>query len=170
MGYQYRWDFDSNGEADTEWTRENHTQEHAYLAGDAQAYLLVASLPDRSQVTVALKPGKSVTLGDNLGITNWKSDPKATLPAIISLRKNASLELQPREANIAYDGRGLQNDQLIRVSPQDSFYVGNVKVAIRVEVKATLWVRNAFGNQRRSSERIRLTPSTSLRSQVVKGQ
>jgi NADH-quinone oxidoreductase subunit L len=156
LGYEYRWDYDSDGEWDTEWGDEA-TATHDYEG--AAYYGLVGILATPRDVfeptEIAVEAGDSpVDLPVETLTPDWAqgNDPNAVPP---SLRyEEGAMVVRINGANIP-DNDGTE-DGMVTLHPGDSLRLGGAMFLVAVRVRGTVEVRNPFGNLARGSQDVTL--------------
>ncbi|MGE0787997.1 MAG: NADH-quinone oxidoreductase subunit L [Sandaracinaceae bacterium] len=173
LGYEYRWDFDSDSEYDTEWSEDPATPAHNYRGEAYYALVAILEAPRSMFGTeeIVVAPGDdAVELPtDDLG-------PDWVLPQITTNGEPPDDGLfgrNPEGPSLAYeDGRLVvtinranivdrdgEDDGRLVVSPGESFTIGGGRVTVAVLVRGTVEVKNAFGNTSRVSEDVVLQVS-----------
>ena len=171
-GYEYRWDLDSDGDWDRDWSTE-HTITHEYGQNDA-FYGLVAILEagalDVDPIEIPLSADPVSVPIDRIP-ADWARPPgegetavrDPSPPAIFV--EGGEVVLRTNDAMVR---GGTQTDEdreagVIRLSPGDTARIGIAGLRIAVRVRATVQIRNAFGNFTRVREELTLrVPHTEL--------
>ncbi|UJR81245.1 NADH-quinone oxidoreductase subunit L [Sandaracinus amylolyticus] len=171
-GYEYRWDFDSDGDWDTDWSTES-TATHSY-GGDDAFYGLVAVLEagalDVESIEIELSDDPASVPVDRLPV-EWvrapgegEEAPRDPAPPTVRLEGGQVV----LTANDAVVRGGTQTDEdreagTFRLSPGDTARIGLAGLRIAVRARATVQVRNVFGNFTRAREELTLrVPHTEL--------
>ena len=157
LGYEYRWDFDSDGEYDTEWTAER-TQTHDYAGKNLSAPIVVFFTPASGGTFGAEPRALSAGVGDVIHLNAnelgaWQKDAdQATLP-YLQVREDG---LYVR-ANSAKVRDGMQpTDAELTIGPGRSVRIGDARLTIGFLARATVRVRNAFGYERTTTRSLNL--------------
>jgi NADH-quinone oxidoreductase subunit L len=155
--YEYRWDFDSDGEYDTDWSAES-TARHQYGAEDAY-FGLVATLDvmggqgDPEPIELELERDRVALPLDELG-TEWiqpREDGAGGDPRLPTVHLDGGeVVVIPHDAHVS--GPHADEEGNFRLAPGDTVRIGPVTMHIDVRVRATVQVRNAFGNVTRGRE------------------
>jgi hypothetical protein len=167
LGYAYRWDVDADGEPDTEWSDTENSASYTYTEDDWVGYALIldGSRPGETDEVFLDEDGDDYVLSESEIGHGWESDPEAgstLLPAFrvdtgeeggILFRKNHA------RARVA-SGEATEEE---RLDPGDVVQVGSTTVRIGAVVRATLEVKNPFGNVARQTEEIVIQPTSAGR-------
>jgi NADH-quinone oxidoreductase subunit L len=176
-GYEYRWDFDSDGAWDTDWSAQ-HTISHEYGQSDA-FYALVAIIEPGvlgrgEPVEVELDESPYWLLGEQ-NSEDWRrpgagSEGRVPVPASIRI-EGAGVVIDANDARVSVGGRSADAEQnRFELSLGDMARVGDLTVRIAARVRATVEVRNAFGNlTRRGAEVTVRVPHTELERLAAAG-
>ncbi|MFK7991638.1 MAG: NADH-quinone oxidoreductase subunit L [Sandaracinaceae bacterium] len=157
LGYEYRWDFDSNGEFDTEWSAEA-TSTHNYRGA---AYFGLVGIIEGSRdplstenLEIVVAPGddpESIP-SDVLG-PGWSAEPGAIPPSIAY--EDDQLVVRINGANIP--DRDGPEDGRVALRPGQTLSLGSgLTLVVGVRVRSKLEVRNGFGNLSSHTEEITL--------------
>lgn len=175
LGYEYRWDFDSDGEFDTEWGEEPGAS-HEY-DGDAY-YALVAILeaprdmfgaeeiivgPDDGGVELpidGLAPDWVRTQITADGEESGGLFGNATRAPTLSYDEGR-LRVRINSANLPDDDG--EEDGMVTLAPGESVTLGGGRITVGVLVRGTVEVRNPFGNRTVGSRDVvlRVNPTAS---------
>ena len=173
LGYEYRWDFDSDGTFDTEWGADQRDASHAYSTAQAQAVeltLVEAAPPHKgryslrlhdaltlsrgprfSPVDAASAPWQTVSTG-HLG-NGWRTNPHSHTPPMVRY-VDGKVQVRPGASDLRVNGVAAPGDE-IEVEPDSTLQLGEyAKLRVDVVVESTLAVRNVFGNVATTSEEI----------------
>jgi hypothetical protein len=165
LGYQYQWDFNADGEPDTEWS-DDPSASHEY--GMTELHGIVAVI-EPAGYSAGLRnqridEGESLSMTEqDMGIT-WRRDPAVFAPPLIVATEDG-LEVEPRGAMARYDGKRLEADEKVTVTRGQHIDLGQARISVVGEATPTLRVRNAFGVERESQESI-LLPQVTARGVV----
>ena len=164
LGYEYRWDFDSDGTFDTPWSADrNATRDFTdadfvrfAVVFEGASYgahprtLTVApkeSLPvSASAVTRALTSAQ--ISADEFG-PNWQHGEDNRLPQINA--DQDGLLITPRGARVRKDGTLQASEKPVRVARGESVTIGFARLTVSGYARPRVQVRNVFGIQRTQS-------------------
>jgi NADH-quinone oxidoreductase subunit L len=164
LGYEYRWDFDADGEFDTAWTRDAKT-EHAFNDADIVRFAVVFEgagygarartmvLAPKQDISVSSGPlTRFVTRGelslDELGET-WRAGDSSAPPSIKA--DEHGLVIKPHGARVRKAGVTQPADAEIHVARGEHVSIGEARLSVSGYVKPRVQVRNAFGMERTES-------------------
>jgi hypothetical protein len=157
-GYEYRWDFDSDGEPETDWLGAA-TVEHTY-ADDGIIALVAVLEPGRTvvggeELRSELEIGASPSsLPVDVSGAAWRRSPEADeevgerLPEVQLHAEDGAAEvwLHVNDAEVR-GGREVEGEAGVRaLSLGDSVAVGPWRLRIAARVQATVEVRSVFGS------------------------
>ena len=153
LGYEYRWDFDSDGTWDSEWS-EDAQGEFDY---DGAAYYAVVAVVENPRdlfgpMEVVLEPGDDWTFDPEIGGPAAMADPEQAPPSLAY----EDGELIVRINGAAIPDRDGEDDGRITLTPGDAITIGAARITVAVRVRGTVEIRNPFGNLARSSEDVTL--------------
>jgi NADH-quinone oxidoreductase subunit L len=166
LGYEYRWDANSDGEFETQWARASGTT-FEYGHGDMRGVAVFlgnvhSGIEQRIEVT-----------------EQWMPLPiESVVPAESLSPRDAGFEVRVDGEDLlfrkAYAPIKLSGSKEIRLPLGKDGRLGPARVFSRPLVEATVEVRNAFGNTRRATKAIALpfgfeTPSHASLMQPVHG-
>ena len=148
LGYQYRWDFDSDGKFDTQWSPEQRDVNWAYDGSDLvgmELTLVNVIGRNRGSYKVRLGEGESADLDPSYLGDGWQTDPESREPPHVLVR-GTELLVRPGASSLKVDGVPAQGAE-IPVPVGASIQLGSTS-ELRVDpvVRSTLEVRNAFGS------------------------
>jgi NADH-quinone oxidoreductase subunit L len=167
LGYEYRWDFDSDGSFDTEWGADQRDVSHAFDASQASAAELVL-LEAAGRITgkYAFRVGPTDGAVDistrRLG-DGWRThaDTK-TAPAVRF--EGGTVFVRPGASTIRVNGK-LADGAEIPVSPGSVVQFGEyAKMRVDAVVRSTLAVRNVFGNVGQAQRDVVVQPALQARA------
>jgi NADH-quinone oxidoreductase subunit L len=165
LGYQYRWDFDSDGRYDTQW-QNNPTAIHQYQANQFEPGP-VAVLWDRGNKEpgsiVKLKPGETLRI-EPRRLGRWERVDlqfRSKKPALVGappriLADQTGLAIRPNGALVTVHHRLANPTEELRIGPGEKARVGDVEIGVAGSVRATVLVKSAFGVEAEDSIRITL--------------
>ena len=179
-GYEYRWDFDSDGEPDTEWMTEASTS-HTYEDDAFFGLVLVIEQPDvgdevempiGEDIVVDLEDETVALPVDQLSI-DWID--RARIPeAGVAVTPTARLELSdehgaevviaPGSAALSVPGQPASDAPVeeVRLRTGDVARIGLSTIRVAARARVTLEVRNLFGNHARAAEDVVVALPTPL--------
>jgi len=167
LGYEYRWDFDSDGEWDTDWT-EDASPSHDYEGAAYYGLVAILEAPRQmfgpTELEVAQDDDPVRVPVDLLG-PDWARDPEtSTVPPTLRYVDGA---MQLRINGAAITDRDGEDDGVMTLSPGDTLSFGGARMTVAVQVRGTVEVRNPFGNLARRSEHVTLrVPRQVARAEV----
>ncbi|MBN8611506.1 MAG: NADH-quinone oxidoreductase subunit L [Deltaproteobacteria bacterium] len=184
-GYEYRWDFDSDGEPDTEWSGE-HATSHTYENDAFFGLVLVIEAPDMGD-SMELPMGEDLivdleedeTLGlpvDRLAI-DW-IDQSRIPEAGVAVAPTARLEISEEHGaevvivrgSAALVVSGTPSDaqgEEVRLRTGDTARIGLSTIRVAARARVTLEVKNLFGNHTRVREDVVVALPTPLEHVAV---
>jgi NADH-quinone oxidoreductase subunit L len=153
-GYQYRWDFDSDGHWDTDWSREPSIS-HEY--GQDDSYVGLVAIVERGGLERGTEP-EEIPLGEKpawllaeRSVEAWvrpgaRTEERAPIPAAIRL-EGARVILEANDARVQVGAQSATDEEKrFELSVGDTARVGDTVVRIAARVRATVEVRNVFEN------------------------
>jgi hypothetical protein len=164
LGYEYRWDFDSDGTFDTAWSADRN-QTRDFVDADFVRFAVVfegASYGSQPR-TVTLAPKESLQVSgsalsraltsaqisaDELG-PNWQHGADNRLPQIDADKDG--LLITPRGARVRKDGAPQAADKPVRVARGESVTIGFARLTVSGYARPRVQVRNIFGIERTQS-------------------
>jgi hypothetical protein len=161
LGYEYRWDFQSDGEFDTEWSKDDRDVTYAFdtdapLRG-VEVRLIEVSGRNRGAYVQRLSEGDLVELSTRHLGEGWqvKGDTTAVPTAQFI---DGKLYIRPGAASLSLAGV-TQTATEVEVLPGATFQLGPfAKLRVDAVVESTLAVRNVFGNVAQTRETIVIQP------------
>lgn len=153
LGYEYRWDYDSDGSWDSEWSADAQGE----FDYDGAAYYAVVAVVENPRdlfgpMEVVLEPGDDWTFDLDVGGPSAMADPEQAPPSFAY----EDGELVVRINGGALQDRDGEDDGRIVLTPGDTITIGAARVTVAVRVRGTVEIRNPFGNLARSSEDVTL--------------
>ncbi len=164
-GYEYRWDFDSDGEPDSEWSAE-HTASHTYEDDAFFGLVLVIDPPDGGDsmempigepIHLDLEEGETVGLPVDQLMVDWidrrrvPEDGVVQAPTArleISDEHGAEVVITRGSASLSAPGASADEpDADVRLRTGDSARLGLSTIRVAARARVTLEVRNLFGNR-----------------------
>jgi NADH-quinone oxidoreductase subunit L len=170
MGYEYRWDFDSDGTFDTEWGADKRDVSFAYDADQAKGVELVlteAAGRYKGAYTVRLEPGEQADLNPRYLGDGWQVDPESTTPPRVLMR-DKQLLVRPGASKLRVNGTAVDGDE-IPVAAGVTLQFGEfAKMRVDALVESTLEVRSVFGNVQRERTEVVIQPRRDEKSAARK--
>jgi hypothetical protein len=152
LGYEYAWDFDADGKADTDWSAEPTTS-HAFADQEFRQDMAVAVLdPPASVYAVPLQRrelsvGERWTLDPALLGPNWQREEGGdNTPPLVELTEEG-LTVRRNGARLHRNGNSVDEDQVV-LHRGDSIDVGRARLTGAGLVRVRALARNAFGVER----------------------
>ena len=160
MGYEYRWDFDSDGEFDTDWSKDKRDVTFAYEADQAKGVELVlteAAGRYKGAYTLRLAPGEQADINTRYLGDGWQMSPHSTTPPHVMLRENQLL-VRPGASALRVNGIAAQGDEIPVPAGAVLQFGEYAKMRVDAVVESTLEVRSVFGNVARTRTDIVIQP------------
>jgi NADH-quinone oxidoreductase subunit L len=158
LGYQYRWDFASDGEFDTEWSSSAQAS-HDYGDQDLTQELVVVIDPGSyggRQYQHELALGRGLILeASSLGAGWRRSEDESTPPYVEATERG--LVVRPNGARVRRDGKTVSEPDLVLTRGQ-AIDIGSARLTVAGLARPTLRVRNAFGVERQKTLELTLPP------------
>ncbi|HKU43437.1 MAG TPA: NADH-quinone oxidoreductase subunit L [Polyangiales bacterium] len=151
LSYEYRWDFDGDGEFDTTWGPEPKV-EHEFRPTDIRAYAVVFEAASLGRLgggpapeVLPLRPGKTVKLSANQLGPSWEQPGGGGgLPRLVA--GDDAVVVEVNGARVRKDGQ-LQKGT-VRVTRGEYVNIGEARLTVTGRVRTRMAVRNAFGMER----------------------
>ena len=172
--FEYRWDFDSDGEYDTDWSTDPEV-DHAYWEPGAEEALALVAIVEGGQLAgldaaeIPLTNDATPLPLDEVGFA-WAREegghpPANPSPATVRIDGDHVL-LVANDATVSAGGRTASaEEQEFELVPGDAARLGLASVRIAVRARATVEVRNVFGNLGHASAEVTLrVPRTQVDS------
>jgi NADH-quinone oxidoreductase subunit L len=163
LGYQYRWDFDSDGHFDTEWSADNSAS-HTYANDELQPGVVVvleSALYGQALSHKRLAIGDQVQL-ETQDLGNWQNADDDTPPVIEATERG--IIVHKNGARVRFGGKSVAEDGLA-IARGEHVDIGQARVTVAGLARPTLRVRNAFGVERQNSGQL-LLPEVTQRPAV----
>ncbi|MFT3923094.1 MAG: NADH-quinone oxidoreductase subunit L [Myxococcales bacterium] len=173
LGYEYRWDFDSDGEFDTEWSKDARDASYAYKLEQAkQLELTLVEAAGRHRGPYSLRLDDAATHGvgprlspitpdeelwtpistSHLG-DGWRTNPHSHTPPSVRFSRG-KLFVRPGASDLRVNNVAAPGDE-VEVEPGSTLRFGEyAKVRVDAVVQSTLAVRSVFGNVATTSEQV----------------
>ncbi len=178
-GYEYRWDFDSDGEPDTEWTAE-HATSHTYEDDAFFGLVLVIEQPDvgdgmempiGEDIVVDLEDSETQALPVDQLMIDW-IDQSTIQEAGVAVAPTARLEITEEHgaevviargsAALTVPGAEPTEDGEVHLRTGDTARIGLSTIRVAARARITLEVRNLFSNHTRVREDVVVALPTPL--------
>jgi NADH-quinone oxidoreductase subunit L len=151
LGYQYRWDLNSDGVYDIDWGDQRDVQ-YAFDGADLRAIeltLIEVMGRNRGPYVVRLEEGDSVDLDPSYLGDAWRTNADSTKTPRVTMR-GTQLLVHPGASSIKVDGIPASGDE-IPVPVGTVLSLGEfTQLRIDALVRSTLEVKSAFGNVART--------------------
>jgi NADH-quinone oxidoreductase subunit L len=166
LGYQYRWDFNSDGEFETEW-EEQLSQSHSFGDDEFEPGAVVVVDGFGYGVTrkqYRLEPGEALPVCPTL-LGDWRRDDPAFIeshPHLVGAPPHVAagergVVVRPNGARVRVGGaRAEEPDEEIQVGPGVELFLGDARLTVVGSVRVTVAVKNAVGFEATDSVRITL--------------
>jgi hypothetical protein len=164
LGYQYRWDFDSDGVFDTAWSAERSTTRDVTDADFVRFAAVFEGASYGAQPrTLTLAPKDTLSVSgsaltraltsaeisaDEFG-PGWQTREDNRLPLISA--DHDGLLITPRGARVRKDGAPQAADKPVRVARGESVTIGFSRLTVTGYARPRVQVRNVFGIERTQS-------------------
>jgi NADH-quinone oxidoreductase subunit L len=157
LGYEYRWDFDSDGKFEVkQWSKDQRDVLYAYEAGQLRAVeltLIEVAGKNRGKYSERVEEGEQVLLSARDLGEGWRTDPQSSTPPLLRLR-GKQLLVYPNASSLRVNGLPAQGKE-IPVPVGAVIQFGEyTKMRVDAVVQPTLEVRSVFGNVGRTSEQL----------------
>ncbi|HKP57492.1 MAG TPA: NADH-quinone oxidoreductase subunit L [Polyangiales bacterium] len=150
LSYEYRWDFDGDGQFDTDWGAEPAV-EHEFSPGDIKAYAVVFEAAALGRLggspapeVLPLESGKSIKLSEGQLGPTWQSTAGGPLPRVVA--EDDGVVIEANGARVRKDGQLAKGS--VRVKRGEYANIGEARLTVTGLVHARMAVRNAFGMER----------------------
>lgn len=168
LGYQYRWDFDSDGQYETDW-QTGPAIIHQYTSErfEPGAVVLLKGAGYQGQITsIKVYPGETLDL-ETKRLGRWKNEDsriRYRLPELVGARARivadqTGLVIRPNGARVTKATRRANPTEEVRVSPGETVHIGEAELTVAGSVRTTVLVKNVFGIQAKDSVQVTLTRS-----------
>jgi hypothetical protein len=153
LGYEYRWDFDSDGKFETSWSKDQRDVEYEFDAAQlvgVEIKLIATGGRHKGSYSVRLHNGQEAELSTRHLGDGWRQNPDSNEPPQVALRDKQVL-VRPGASSVRINGTPSEGTE-IPVPPGAIITFGEFsEMRVDLIVKSTLEVRNAFGNVARDS-------------------
>jgi NADH-quinone oxidoreductase subunit L len=161
LAYEYRWDFDGDGEFDTAWSSQPAV-DHEFSDAEFHRFALVfegASYGARPH-TLVLAPGQQLKVSkggilpslshdklntDEFG-EGWQTEKSDQPPTIIADERG--IVIKPNGARVRKEGAVQLGDADVHVLRGEHVMLGDARLSVSGYAKPRVQVRNAFGMER----------------------
>jgi NADH-quinone oxidoreductase subunit L len=155
LGYQYRWDFNSDGEFEIDWSDQRDVH-YAFDGSDLVAMELnLTSVLGRNRggYILRLKEGESTDLDPSYLGDAWRTDPSSTQPPHVTVH-GTTLLVRPGASSLRIDGVPAAGDE-VPVPVGSTMQLGEyTQLRLDAVVRSTLEVKSAFGNVARTKKEL----------------
>jgi NADH-quinone oxidoreductase subunit L len=159
LGYEYRWDFDSDGKFEIKWSKDRDVL-YAYDADQlsgVELTLIEMVGRNRGKYSERLADGEQVLFNPRDLGDGWRTDAESTTPPLVMLR-GKQLLVHPNASSLRVNGVPAQGKE-VPVPVGAVIQFGEyTKMRVDAVVEATLEVRNVFGNVASTHERLVVQP------------
>jgi hypothetical protein len=153
LGYEYRWDFDSDGTFDTEWGATQRDVSYAYSLAQIRGVELVlteAAGRHRGRYSVRLSEGEREELDPTRLGDGWRTKPESRKPPSVRFA-DGKLYVRPGASDLRVNGIATSDGET-EVEPGSILQFGPyTKMRVDAVVRSTLAVRSVFGNVAKTS-------------------
>jgi NADH-quinone oxidoreductase subunit L len=168
LGYQYRWDFDSDGRYETDWqTQPVLSHQYKNERFEPGPVVLLKEAGYRGQIeSIRLHPGETLDL-DTKRLGRWRSEDfriPRRLPELVGapariVADENGLGIRPNGARVTKAGQRANPTEEVRVGPGETVHIGEAELIVAGAVRTTVLVKSAFGIQTKDSIQVTLTRS-----------
>ncbi|HVU80513.1 MAG TPA: hypothetical protein VHD89_00745, partial [Rhodanobacteraceae bacterium] len=161
LAYEYRWDFDGDGEFDTGWSSQP-TVDHEFNDAEFHRFALVfegASYGARPR-TLVIAPGQQLKVSkggilpslshDHLNTDDfgegWQTE-KSDQPPTITADEHG-IVIKPNGTRVRKEGAVQMGDAEVHVARGEHVMLGDARLSVSGYAKPRVQVRNAFGMER----------------------
>ncbi|MDB4990878.1 MAG: NADH-ubiquinone oxidoreductase chain [Myxococcaceae bacterium] len=157
LGYEYRWDFDSDGAFETEWSKDQRDVTHAYDSGaplaGVEIRLIEIAGRNRGAYKLRLTEGELAEFSVRHLGEGWKVKGDTSAVPLAHF-ENGKLYIRPGATSLTVGGTPRRETE-VQVAPGSFIQLGPyAKLQVDSIVKSTLAVRNVFGNVAETREEI----------------
>jgi hypothetical protein len=161
LGYEYRWDFDSDGTFDTEWSREQRDVSYAYdanaLVSAVEIRLLEVAGRNRGAYAMRLAHGESEEFSTRHLGDGWRVNTESSTPPTARFEEG-KLFIRPGASSLSIAGKAAPGAE-VQVPPGAVIQIGPyARLRVDAVVRTTLAVRNVFGNTAQTREDVVIQP------------
>jgi len=172
LGYEYRWDFESDGTFDTEWTKGQRDQSHAYNLKDVRGVELVLTetvVLGLGEYRVRLLEGDSADLDTRHLGPGWQVDPASTTPPRVRF-EDGKLFVRHGASTVSVNGTRIEGDEL-PVAPGTTLLVGPfAKLRVDGVIENTVSIRSVFGNVASERTQVVIQPRARAENAALQGE
>ncbi len=163
LGYEYRWDFESDGTFDTPWGRAQRDVSYAYDANTPLAALEIRLIEvagrNHGAYSMRLTPGEEAEFSVRHLGDGWRVKQDSAVPPSARFA-DGKLYVRPGASSLSVQGQSTPAEaREVEVPPGSTFTLGPyAKLRVDAVVKSTLAVRNVFGNTAQMREDVVIQP------------
>jgi NADH-quinone oxidoreductase subunit L len=153
LGYEYRWDFDSDGKFETSWSKEQSDVEYAFDATQlvgVELKLIATGGRHKGSYSVRLRDGQEAELSTRHLGDGWRTNFDSTEVPQVALR-DKQLLVRPGASSVRINGTPADGTEIPVPAGAIITFGEFSEMRVDVIVKSTLEVRNAFGNTARDT-------------------
>jgi NADH-quinone oxidoreductase subunit L len=153
LGYEYRWDFDSDGKFETSWSKDQRDVEYAFDATQlvgVELKLVATGGRHKGSYSVRLREGQEADLSPSHLGDGWRTNFDSTTPPQVALR-DKQLLVRPGASSIRVNGTPTDGTEIPVPAGATITFGEFSEMRVDLIVKSTLEVRNAFGNVARDT-------------------
>ncbi len=165
LGYEFRWDFESDGTFDTPWGPAQRDINYAYRPDAPLAAVEIRLVEiagrNRGAYRLRLAPGEQADFNVRFLGEGWRA--KRDDPRLPSARfADGKLYVSPGAASLNVKGQAAPADAPeVEIPPGATFSLGPyAKLRVDAVVRSTLAVRNVFGNTAETREDVVIQPKS----------
>jgi NADH-quinone oxidoreductase subunit L len=171
MGYEYRWDFDSDGTFDTEWSKDQRDVSYSFDAAKPVAgvelKLLQVAGRNRGPYSMRLREGDDDEFSVRHLGDGWRVKEDSAAPPTARFHEG-KLFIQPGASSLRVNGQASEARE-VEVTPGSTVQLGPyAKLRVDAVVRSTLAVRNVFGNVAQTREDIVIQPKAQTAVQTAR--
>jgi hypothetical protein len=171
LGYEYRWDFDSDGKFETAWSKDQRDVEYAFdptqMVG-VELKLIATGGRHKGSYSISLHDGQEADLSPRHLGDGWRTDPESTTAPQIALR-DKQLLVRPGASSIRINGTPADGTEIPVPAGAVITFGQFTEMRVDVLVKSTLEVRNAFGNISRDTSEFSVEANPERSARVTRG-
>ncbi len=148
LGYEYRWDFNTDGIFETQWAKDKRDVSHAFDAKDIRGVELVLTdsvVLGLGEYRVRLGEGDAAELDTRHLGPGWQINPHSTQAPRVRF-EDGQLFVRHGASTLNVDGAPVEGDEAL-VAPGSTMMFGPyAKLRVDGVVQSTVAVRSVFGN------------------------
>jgi NADH-quinone oxidoreductase subunit L len=169
LGYEYRWDFESDGQFDTEWSKSERDVSFAYDSNvpvvGVEIKLIEVAGRNRGAYQMRLDEGERGEFSTRHLGDGWKIKEGSSTPPSARF-EGGKLFVRPGAASLSVSGTTTQEDD-VEVPLGSTLQLGPyARLRVDAVVRTTLAVRNVFGNVAQTREEVVIQPKAAPKAQT----